>query len=247
MKTLNVPAYGLVEPLNGAKTASVNINAGIGNLTIDRLPGSEQLLASGTLQYHENQGVPERFAAVDDGHANLTVRSADVKRSGFRWPWEACAGGAYEWQIHLNANVPADITARTGGGNVRLDLTGMAVTRVTADSGGGNMDVVLPDNASNLAVDVRTGGGSVTVVVGSGTTGSNTVNAGSGAGNVVVSVPRGLAARIHAGSGWGKVVVDPRFEQVDGKTYQSPEYDAAPNRIEIEVHSGAGNVSVSST
>jgi predicted membrane protein len=158
-------------------------------------------------------------------------------------PWAACIG-AFEWQIHLNPAVSSDISAHSGGGNVRLDLTGMAVTRLSADTGGGNMDVVLPENAANLDVAAKTGAGNVTVEISSGMTGTNTVDAKSGAGNVVVRVPSGVAAKLHATSGLGKVTVDPRFSKIDGNTYRSPDYDDAADKVEITVKSGAGNVSV---
>ena len=84
------------------------------------------------------------------------------------------------------------------------------------------MNVVLPDNAANLSVTAKTG-----------------------AGNVVVHVPSGIAAKILATSGLGKVTVDSQFSKIDGKTYQSPDYEGAANKVEITVNSGAGNVSVS--
>ena len=138
----------------------------------------------------------------------------------FRFPWAAC-NGATEWQIHLNPTVSSDITAHSDGGNVKLDLAGMAITRVSADTGGGNMEVVLPDNAADLSVTAK-----------------------SGAGNVVVHLPSGIAARIHATSGLGKVIVDSWFSKIDKNTYQSPDYDGAANKVEITASSGAGNVSV---
>jgi predicted membrane protein len=106
------------------------------------------------------------------------------------------------------------------------------------------MDVVLPEGAANLSVTAKTGGGNVSVEIGCGTTGSNTVNATSGAGNVVVRVPGGIAARIYATTGLGKAIVDSRFSQIDANTYQSPDYDGAPDKVEITAQSGAGNVSV---
>ena len=129
--------------------------------------------------------------------------------------------GAIEWQVHLNPTVSYDITAHSGGGNVKLDLAGMAVTRVAADTGGGNVDVVLPDDAANLSVNARTG-----------------------AGNVVVLVPNGVAVRIHATTGLGKAIVGPQFSKIDDNTYQSPDYDGAANKVEITANSGAGNVEV---
>lgn len=231
-------------PLDGATAARLDLNCGPGNLTIDRLTGGEQLLASGTLQYLEKQGLPTRDLVAPGSQATLTLKGSGGGSSGFRWPWQACVGGAYEWRIHLNPNVPYDITAHSDGGNVKLDLAGMAVTRLFADTGGGNMEVILPDKAAGLSIAAQTGGGNVTVEIGSGTTGSNTVDANSGAGNVTVLVPDGAAARIHATSGAGKVIVDSQFSKMDGNTYQSAGYDAAASRVEITVHSGAGNVTV---
>ena len=216
----NVLIDNLSEPLNGVTAARVDINVSDGNLTIDRLTGGEQVLASGTLEYFEKQGLPARTLNSNDGQATLTLRARDTGRPWFRMPWAACNGGT-EWQIHLNPTVSSDIIAHSGGGNVKLDLAGMAVTCVSAETGGGNVDVTLPDKAANLNVAARTGGG-----------------------KVVVRVPSGMAARIHATTGMGKVIVDPRFSQIDKNTYQSSDFDGAANRVEITVHSGAGNVSV---
>jgi len=239
----DVLTQNLSEPLGEATTAKVDINAGDGNLTIDGLNGGEQLLASGTLQYLENQELPTRSLSTSDGQAALTLKASDGGQRRFRLPWATC-NGATDWQIHLNPTVSSDITAHSNGGNVKLNLAAMAITRVAADTGGGNMDLVLPEDAANLDVTAKTGAGNVTVEVGNGTTGSNTVNASSGAGNVVVHLPSGLAARIHVTSGVGKTTVDARFSKIDDHTYQSPDYDAAADKVEITLRSGAGSVSV---
>ncbi len=216
----NVLTDNFAEPLNGATTAKVDIHAGDGNLMIDRLTGGEQVLASGVLQYFENQGVPDRSVNASNGQAIFTLKGGAAGRPRFRLPWATCSG-ATEWQIRLNPTVPSDITVHSGGGNVKVNLAGMTITRVSADTGGGNVDVVLPDDAANLSVSAKTG-----------------------AGNVVVCVPSGMATRIHATTGLGKVTVDPRFSKTDKNTYQSSDFDSAANRVEITVHSGAGNVSV---
>jgi hypothetical protein len=239
----NVHTENFSEPLNDATTAKVDINAGDGNLTIDRLIGGEQVLANGTLQHVEKQGLPTRRLVASNGQATLTLRGGGAGQPWFRFPWAAC-NGATDWQIHLNPRVSCDITAHSDGGNVTLDLAGMAVTHISADTGGGNMDVVLPDNAANLDVTARTGAGNVTVEIGSGITGSNILNADSGAGNVVVRIPSGVAARIHATTGMGKATVGPRFRKTDKDAYQSSDFDSAANRVEITVNSGAGNVSI---
>lgn len=210
----DVLTHDLAEPLGGVTAAKFDFNTGTGNLTIDRLTGGEPLLAGGTLQYFENLGEPARTLVSFNNQATLTLKWNDNR---------APCQGAIEWQIHLNPAVSSDIIARSGGGNVKLDLAGMAVTSVSAETGGGNMDVVLPEGAANLSVSAK-----------------------SGAGNVVVRVPGGTAARIHAATGLGAVIVDPRFSKIDEKTYQSPDYDTAVNKAEITLSSGAGNVEVNS-
>lgn len=232
-------------PLGAATTAKMEFNTDAGNLTIDKLAGGEQLLASGTLQYFEKQGPPACSTGLENGQARLAVRSGNIKRALFHFPWSTF-NGAFDWRIHLNPAVSSDISARSGGGNVRLDLAGMVVTRLLADTGAGNVDVVLPDNAANLGVTARSGAGNVSVEIGSGLTGDSTVEAHSGAGNVDVILPRGIPAKIHATSGIGRVSVDSQFSSMDRHTYQSPDYDSAANKVEITDHSGAGNVSVSS-
>ncbi len=239
----NVLTYNLSEPLGSATAAKINIDNGDGNMTIDGLTGGEPVLASGTLEYLEKQGLPTTTLGGSNGQATLTLKAGKGGQTFFRFPWQTC-NGATTWQVHLNPGVQSDITARSGGGNVKLNLAGMALTRLATETGGGNMDVVLPEEAANLSVTVKSGGGNVTVEIGSGTTGSSAINAGSGAGNVTLRIPSGIAARIQATTGMGKVVVDPRFSKIDAKTYQSPDYNTAANKAEITLSSGAGNVVV---
>jgi DUF4097 and DUF4098 domain-containing protein YvlB len=239
----NVLTYNLSEPLDGATTAKIDIDTASGNLAIDPLSGGEPVLASGALEYVANQDRPTCSVRTRDGRAVLTLKSSSLGKPWFRLPWSAC-NAATNWRIHLNPGIEADITAHSGGGNLRLDLAGMHVTRLAADSGGGNLDVVLPDDAADLDVTAKTGGGNVTVDVGRGTRGRSALKATSGAGTIEVRLPSGLAARIYATTGLGKATVDPQFGGVDKYLYQSPDYETAADRIDITAQSGAGNVIV---
>jgi hypothetical protein len=209
----------LAEPLNGVKAARIEIDSASGNLIVDRLTGGEPLLASGSLQYSQKQGAPVKTLESSNGQTTFTVKvNHDTGRPWFRLPWAAC-NGAHEWQIRLNPAVSLDIKAHSGGGNVRIDLTGMDVTGLSADTGGGSMDVFLPTNPDGLNATIK-----------------------SGAGNVTVYIPDGIEARIHAATGLGKVIVDPRFNQVDKGIFQSAGCESAAHPIEITANSGAGNV-----
>jgi DUF4097 and DUF4098 domain-containing protein YvlB len=173
----------------------------------------------------------------------LTVKADGGRKPGFQLPWAAC-NGETDWQLHLNPNLPSDVIAHSGGGNVKMNLAGMLLTSLMADTGGGNVEVVLPDHTADLNASVQSGGGNVTVSLGSGFTGNGTLKATSGAGNVTVHLPAGSAALIHAKTGAGKLVIDPQFTKIDESTYQSPDYGNAASKIEITVESGAGDVSV---
>src|SRR5512142_2572232 len=131
----------LSQPLDGASTATIDINAGTGNLTIDGL-ASDGLLAAGTIEYMEGQDPPLPRVQIGNRQAAFALKAEGARQPSFRMPWSTC-NGATTWQIHLNPTVAANITAHTGGGNVKLDLAGMVVTRLSTEAGGGNLEVIL--------------------------------------------------------------------------------------------------------
>ena len=218
MKTKNLLSETFSEPLNQATNAKIDIHAGDGNLTIDGSAGNA--FASGELQYLEKQGQPTRKMAVNNDQASFVLRGGASRQPWFRMPWSAC-NGATEWQVHLNPGVAADLTAQSDGGNIQLDLGGMAIRRVTAGTGGGNINVALPEPVGEMSLVAKTG-----------------------AGNVIVDLPGDVAARIHATTGLGKAIIDPRFTQIDKFVYQTPNYEQATSKLEIKISSGAGNVVV---
>jgi hypothetical protein len=218
--TGEVLTENLAEPLNGITAAQVEIDPGDGNLTIDWLTGGEPLLAGGTMQYLESIGVPARSLTIFNNQATFLLKAGESAQRWINLPWAAC-NGATDWHIHLIPGVLFDLTAHSDGGNLRLDLSGLALSRLSADTGGGNVEVDLPDSASNLDVTAKTG-----------------------AGNVIVRLPDGAAALVHVTTGLGKAMVDPRFQQIDEVTYQTPGYTEAAQKVEITAESGAGNVEV---
>lgn len=220
--TKNILTDIFTEPLNSATNARIYIHAGDGNLTIDRLISSEQVLADGALQYFEKQGQPHHSLVSNQGQATLTLKGGAAGQPWFRLPWAAC-NGATEWQIHLNPTVSSDITAHSDGGNIKVDLTDMAITGVSVDTGGGNIDLVLPTGTAQFNVVAKTG-----------------------AGNVTVHIPSDIAVSIQVTTGLGKAIVDQRFSQVGKNVYRSPDFDDALGKVEIIASSGAGNVIVNS-
>lgn len=212
--------YNLLEPLGGITAAKVDINSGDGNLEIGSFSSQEPILVRGALQYREDHNPPESSLDRDADQATLTVISGGGGQRWLRMPWSSCNGGT-EWQIQLNPSVAYEITARTGGGIIKIDLSGMDVSQIQAETGGGIVELTLPEITSDIKVNAKTG-----------------------AGKVLLVVPAGVAAKIYATTGMGKVIVEPHFIKVAEFTYQSPNYDEAEHKADITIGSGAGQVSV---
>lgn len=216
----NVLIDNLSVPLNGISAVRYDIQAGDGNLMIDGMLASEQLLASGTLDYLETQQTPIINLVSNNGVAAFTIQEGKNKQLRFRMPWSAC-NRATNWIIHLNPRISCKITAHSNGGNLELDLHEINLTGLSVDTGGGNITLVLPKVSDDMSVFARTG-----------------------AGNVEMSIPQGIAVRIQARTRLGKLNMDPHFELIDKAIYQSPGYETASEKVEITASSGAGNVSV---
>lgn len=230
----------LAEPLNDTTSAEFSVDLADGNLNLEGNSSDKAMLAMGTLQYLENIGVPLSSSSTFNGHTQYTL-STSAGQSWLKLPWSAC-NGATDWSITLNPSVAYEISAYTGGGNVKLNLAGLTVTGLDAESGGGNMEVILPDNTEDLAAVVKTGAGKATVRVGNGIKGDHTIEASSGAGEVSVLLPTGMQAKVIISM--GNVSVGPEFIKVNDTTYETSGYQNAENRIEISIGSGAGKATV---
>src|SRR5690349_11823049 len=92
--------HNLSAPFDSAMTANIDVNVADGNLTINMLIDGEQMLASGMLEYLENQGLPTLSVDASHGQANLNLKARSTERPGFYFPWSAC-NGATKWHIRL--------------------------------------------------------------------------------------------------------------------------------------------------
>ena len=230
--------------LDGTKTAEYNIDVGTGNLAVGVVKENRQELVSGIMQYLEKQEQPTQFVNKEDGVTIVRLHGSNTKQAWKRFPWSSC-NGATEWIVNLNPNVQSKIKAHSEGGNIRLDLIGIVVGEVEADTGGGNINLTLSKYSEDFSMRLKSGAGNVMAALGGQLKGKCELVAESGAGNVEVRLPEGAAACIHASSGWGKLNIHPGFTKIDDSTYQSSTYEAATDKIDLSLKSGAGDVIVS--
>jgi hypothetical protein len=134
------------------------------------------------------------------------------------WP---VPGHAFRWDVGLTGEVPIDLRLDTGASRATVDLVDLLIRRLEIRSGASETRVRLPAAAGQTWVRTETG-----------------------VASLVLEVPDGVAARVRTRMALGRTIVDEaRFPRtLDG--FSSPDFDAAPNRVEIDVQGGVGAVTV---
>lgn len=151
-------------------------------------------------------------------HAQGTLFSVELRPPTDSW-WQW--GQHRRWQVGLNRDIPLQLEVHTGASESRLHLTDLNVTDFTLETGASETQVYLPALVKLTRATVKTGAASVTL-----------------------HVPEGVAARIQAESGLATVDVDETRFPRRGSGYQSPDYDTAVYRADIDISVGMGSVNV---
>ncbi len=196
--------------LAGVEAVDVNVTMGAGNVTVG---GGAPNLLDADFTYNVAAWKPLVNYTVNGARGTLTVSQPDTRGS-------AIGNTHYEWNLHLNDNVPLNLTANVGAGNSDLQLGTLNLSRLMLNSGAGNMTVDL-----------------------SGTPRRNldaTIN--GGVGQTTVRVPADVGVRVVATGGLGKIQVNGL--RVNGDTYTNDAYGKTPVTLNITVKLGVGNVSL---
>ena len=153
--------------------------------------------------------------------------SGTTSRINLRFPdeffgyWPVGVGSRLTWNISLTPEIPLDLHLKSGASESVLDLTDLQVRSLRVDTGASSTRINTPARAGYTRLDVH-----------------------SGAASVVINIPQGVVARIESKGGLATTNVDRiRFPQ-NGNIYQSPDYSAAANRIDIQVETGVGSVEI---
>lgn len=203
-------------PLGGEEQAEIKIDFSVGELEINFLSGSTNLL-EGTLDIFNNETLIQDFS-TNDGIARLRLEISGEQISP-PWFFNNLIDGSRNWEILLSAFVSIDLDVSTGVGRSIIDLRDLNLLDLNVDSGVGETIVYLSDKGSYSA----------------------TISAGIG--QVTVYVPAETAVRIRLEIGIGDISVSGDYLR-SGNYYVSPNFDEAENRVEIIISGGIGNVEV---
>lgn len=127
----------------------------------------------------------------------------------------------FEWDMALTNTIPLNIELESGASESKLDLTDLQVKDLSIETGASSTSVKLPARAGFTKVKVE-----------------------SGAASVDLRIPEGVAARIKVDSAIASNTIDTARFPIKGKGYQSPDYETAKNKIDINVETGVGSITI---
>jgi hypothetical protein len=174
--------------------------------------GSPKLLDA-TFLYNVDEWKPVVDYRVTGSDAELNIMQPRGARSGF-------GNTIYEWEVDLNADVPLDLVANLGAGEVTLDLGRMNLGRVDVNIGAGEVDMDLRgEPRRDYAVYIR-----------------------GGVGATRVRLPRGARIEATAVKGLGEINVEGLERR--GNVWTNPDPDASAVAVRVDVKGGIGEINL---
>jgi hypothetical protein len=215
--TTNGPlaTQNLALPLEGAREANVTLQFAAGNLYVGPSGADSGNLLDGEVVTNARTPVEIERGDEANGRANVTVRRQTAM------PVNIGNNNTERWTLNVNRSLPLNLRVEGGAAEVNLDLRQLMLRSLWLEMGAANTRVQLPENAGFTQATVK-----------------------GGMAELQVEVPQTVAARINARSGLSSVQVDERRFPKRGDYYQSPDYDTAANKVEINVEAGMATVRV---
>jgi hypothetical protein len=142
----------------------------------------------------------------------------EISQESVAWPWW---DRTPNWTLGLPTGIPVDLRVESGAARCRLDLLDVMLRDLRIQTGASDTRVRLPRAAGTTRAKVE-----------------------GGAASITLEVPAGVAARIRSQMALGSTNVDPAFPKVGGDRWESPGWEAATNRVELEIEGGVGSVRV---
>ena len=125
------------------------------------------------------------------------------------------------WRFQLPQAVPVTVSMETGASQLDIDLRDVLASYVELKTGASSSNVTMPSRGVSM-LDVE-----------------------AGAASINIRVPDGLSARVFAEQGVTSLDVDAnRFPRLEPGVFQSANYDASPDRVEVNIKAGLGAISV---
>lgn len=131
--------------------------------------------------------------------------------------------GTLRAKVTLNSSIPWDVDLKGGASRVTLDLSELKLTSLGISGGASQIEATLPTPEHQVSVHVS-----------------------GGASQVTIHRPSGVAIRVHMSGGASNLDIDGAHHNVIGgdADYQTPDFDTASARYDVQISGGASNVRV---
>lgn len=137
-----------------AKDASVEIEAGASDLTLDSHSSSD--VAKAVLENSELELVQE--SRLEGDTQNVKLATKKINGDWF------VRGGA-TWRVDLTENLPLDVTVNAGASRLTADLSRTRLQSLVVDAGASSVDIKLGDKEASQTIAIDSGASSVTLRV----------------------------------------------------------------------------------
>ena len=174
--------------------------------------GSPKLLDA-TFSFNVDEWKPVVEYRVTGSDGELNILQPRGSRAGF-------GNTVNEWELDLNADVPLELVANLGAGEVNLDLGRMNLGRVEVNIGAGEVDVDLRgEPRRDYSVHIR-----------------------GGVGETKVRLPRGARIEATAAKGLGQINVEGLERR--GNVWTNPDPADTSVTVRVDVKGGIGEINL---
>jgi hypothetical protein len=155
------------------------------------------------------------------GEARIRLQTPSDRQWQVLAPSFWSGGSGLAWDLRVTDRVPLALQIEGGLSNNRLDLTDLPVHELRLEGGLSATRVRLPARAGLTRVRIE-----------------------AGLSSVRIDVPEGVAARIRVEGGLASTDIDTRRFPRLASVYQSPDYETAENKVDMEIEQGLGSVMI---
>jgi len=206
----------LHQTLDGATSASVQIEYGVGAFDVGALPqNGGDILADGQVFGHGAARFTSRYD-VRDGRGTLRISSSH----GAGPPNVGLNMDAGRVDLRLNRAIPLDLQVDAGAADTTLNLADLQVSNLNVQTGASRGRIVFPAHGqTNARIE-------------------------GGAAAMTLEIPDGVAARIMVDDGPNTVQIDQARFPKSGGEYRSPNFDTAVDKVTVRLSMGASRIVV---
>jgi hypothetical protein len=195
--------------LDKAEMVRVEIKLGAGELTVD---GGASKLMDGDFTYNIPSWKPSVRYTSSGFRGTLRIEQPGHSHGG--------SHVNYKWNVRLNDQVPMDLSAELGAGEVRMNLGSLDLRSVRMDMGVGEVHLDLRGKPSrDYSVEIN-----------------------GGVGTATVYLPHDVGVVAKAAGGIGNISV--HGLEKHGGEYVNPAHEHSAVTIHLDVHGGVGEINL---